>query len=924
MSKNTKIYISILFITFLLIGAALLFYLKVLPAVISDYRVINYVQNFVRKSAGIDCIIESPNLRTELSPKIKFAVKNLEVSKDKKELISIQNFDSVFDLRKILAKKIIIKKLGADYIFVDADGISKLASLEQKQGQKSDFSIDWFSSFLYIKKALIVYNPTSDLSLKICANNLKITETKNPKFVRFDIAVDIQKNKEKLTLKINDNNKVFIDKKKLFVNGSEFFINKSKIAIHYIGSQEKKFNLNLVSDKFYAQDLVELISSDLFVPNGEEMFALLKDINGTFNFNLNLSDKGINGNINLDRINCKIIMLNNIPVVLNKGNIKIDNDKIVLSDLDGYHGNSSGNKLTFSGKITDYQKSFNADIVGFVFANKDFTNNYLSKAAGVPIELVGKTIAKVKFKMKNNKIDTSVIFRLLKGYDILIDGASFSPVNYERACRADIVIENNNLELKNLNYYIADSFKAGVEAKPLVRVYGNFDMLKNMDIKNLGFEIPKPLPSEFLNVLIGQRIFRKGLIAGNLEYINLAKVPFLKGRLSMDSVRIPSQRLFIKKGELYTDNQKIHIDVNGRFKRSGYKFDGHIANEIKLPVVVKSINLSLDNLDVEKILNSFNNQPQQASENVSITETLAVDNETETDTEDGDVVFNTGLIVVENCMLEIIQGLYKKINFGNVKATMTLNKDGILELHSNKFDIADGISTANVVCDLKNQKYKIRLGIKDVDSNAIAESLLNLPREISGKARGLILLETDKTLKLNGSMKFDIKNGTIAKIGLVQYALNFVALFRNPLAMISPTTVMDLVNVPEGTFDKIAGSLDLKNNVIEKIMIKSQAPQLSTFIIGRYDLEKADATLRIYTKFSNKHKGFAGFMRKFSLNALANRVPLNSRNDSNYYAAEIAQLPEIEADEKDCQIFLTKVDGDVEHNNFLSSLKRIK
>lgn len=670
--------------------------------------------------------------------------------------------------------------------------------------------------------------------------------------------------------------------------------------------------------------MVELISSDLFVPNGDEMFALLKDINGTFNFNLNLSDKGINGNINLDRINCKIIMLNNIPVVLNKGNIKIDNDKIVLSDLDGYHGNSSGNKLTFSGKITDYQKSFNADIVGFVFANKDFTNNYLSKAAGVPIELVGKTIAKVKFKMKNNKIDTSVIFRLLKGYDILIDGASFSPVNYERACRADIVIENNNLELKNLNYYIADSFKAGVEAKPLVRVYGNFDMLKNMDIKNLGFEIPKPLPSEFLNVLIGQRIFRKGLIAGNLEYINLAKVPFLKGRLSMDSVRIPSQRLFIKKGELYTDNQKIHIDVNGRFKRSGYKFDGHIANEIKLPVVVKSINLSLDNLDVEKILNSFNNQPQQASENVSITETLAVNNETETDTEDGDVVFNTGLIVVENCMLEIIQGLYKKINFGNVKATMTLNKDGILELHSNKFNIADGISTANVVCDLKNQMYKIRLGIKDVDSNAIAESLLNLPREISGKARGLILLETDKTLKLNGSMKFDIKNGTIAKIGLVQYALNFVALFRNPLAMISPTTVMDLVNVPEGTFDKIAGSLDLKNNVIEKIMIKSQAPQLSTFIIGRYDLEKADATLRIYTKFSNKHKGFAGFMRKFSLNALANRVPLNSRNDSNYYAAEIAQLPEIEADEKDCQIFLTKVDGDVEHNNFLSSLKRIK
>lgn len=205
-----------------------------------------------------------------------------------------------------------------------------------------------------------------------------------------------------------------------------------------------------------------------------------------------------------------------------------------------------------------------------------------------------------------------------------------------------------------------------------------------------------------------------------------------------------------------------------------------------------------------------------------------------------------------------------------------------------------------------------------------AESLLNLPREISGKARGLIVLETDSSMKLNGLMKFDIKNGTIAKIGLVQYALNFVSLFRNPLAMISPATVMDLVNVPEGTFDNISGSIDIKDNVLSRILIKSSSPQLSTFIAGRFDLENSDATLRIYTKFSNKNKGLSGFMRKFSLNALANRVPLNSRNDSNYYSAEISMLPPIDADEKDCQVFLTKVDGDVEHNNFLSSLKRIK
>ena len=188
----------------------------------------------------------------------------------------------------------------------------------------------------------------------------------------------------------------------------------------------------------------------------------------------------------------------------------------------------------------------------------------------------------------------------------------------------------------------------------------------------------------------------------------------------------------------------------------------------------------------------------------------------------------------------------------------------------------------------------------------------------------MISLNTDDSLKLNGSIKFAVNNGTIQKIGLVEYVLKFAALFRNPLAMISPSTFMDLINVPNGDFDKITGELKLKNNVVENIMIKSKASQLSAFIVGRFDLETRDATLRIYTKLSNKGKGFAGALRNISLNSLANRVPLSSRNDSLYYAAELSQLPEIDADEKDCQVFLTTVDGDVEHNNFISSLKRIK
>ena len=331
--------------------------------------------------------------------------------------------------------------------------------------------------------------------------------------------------------------------------------------------------------------------------------------------------------------------------------------------------------------------------------------------------------------------------------------------------------------------------------------------------------------------------------------------------------------------------------------------------------------MTVDDVDIERFLASANNQKQEA---ISSEKFDVKPSGTAKDNDDNTPTFDVGNFIVEDCVLNITDGKYKDIIFKDVKATLSLDKDSILKMFSNRFEIAEGHSSAKAICDLKKHKYNLVLGIKDVNSDIIATTLLTLPREISGKASGLLDLSTDDLMKLNGNVKFMIKDGTIQKIGLVEYILKFAALFRNPLVMISPSTFYDIVNIQEGNFDKITGNLDIKNNVVEKMMIKSSSPQLSAFIVGRYDIEKSDAALRIYTKFSNRNKGFAGFIRNISLNSLANRIPLSSRNDSNYYSSEISQLPKIDADEKDCQIFLTKVDGDVEHNNFISSLKKIK
>ena len=401
----------------------------------------------------------------------------------------------------------------------------------------------------------------------------------------------------------------------------------------------------------------------------------------------------------------------------------------------------------------------------------------------------------------------------------------------------------------------------------------------------------------------------------------------MEGVITFDKVRIPSQRLFIKSANIGAKGDKLGAIAEGRFKRSKYNFKGYIVNDLRLPIIVKYVDLDVDNIDLERFLA---NSQESSNVNNTISPSLSQGEETSQDTSDSESdnvdvpTFQKGLIIVEKCMLNLESGKYKNVNFGNLHANLTLDKDGILNLQSNKFDIAEGISTLKVRADLIKNKYYLRLGVKDVNSTVMADALLGLPREISGKAMGLVEINSDASLKLNGDIKFNIQNGTIEKIGYVEYILKVASLFRNPLVMISPTTVGDLVNIPDGKFDVIKGELKLKDNVIERMMIKSSAKQLASFIVGRYDLNTNDATLRIYTKMSNKGEGFAGVLRNISLNSLANRISSSGRNDSNYYASEIEQIPQLEVDEKDAQVFLTKVDGDVMNFNFLSSLKRIK
>lgn len=925
-----------------------IFYLACLPVIISSSRTINLVENLINKYTKLNLTVEKPVFKPHILPQAGFEVKNLVLKKDEQELMNIKNLETKVRFGKILFKNITLDKLTADNLTLDVDGLlNALPTPQTEQNSEPaefDWDIDFFNANLGVKKAFISYNYTPETKIRIGIKNAQLEQTPDAKYLHINTRTDIiQNNKPLLTFEVNDENKVKLQNKSIVVDNLQIDINKSIVTLASLINR-KTFDVNVKSDRFFVKDIFDLVNSNLIIPNGKEMLSPLTNPGGAVSFDVKLHNDELSGTIGMKNARAAVKDLGALPLVMPKGLITIYPDRMVFSDFNGYYGKNKSNTIKVSGTIKDYYKTFDSDLTIDTVATNEFLADYLAGLIGGTTIKISKDIpTRVIYKAVNNKMDITWLTKIAKGVSIGIDDTPSALNDYDRAVTGEFILDGNELDIKNLNYYIAQDIHRGMGKIDPILIFDGKMNIATGELHEAGFSFGRELPSEFLNVFVRRKLFKGGTMKGSLHVLFRNNIPKVKADMQIAKARIPSQRLFIKNATLQTDREDIKINANGRFKRVKYDLAGVIKNELVTPVIVKDLELNLDKVDVDRLLKSLNNQhqpegsttPAQAipapenplPETVAVNETPeeeCLDEDGEECEADDNYMFDTNLIAIEKCAFRLKEGYYNGLTFGNIEANMTLDRNGIFNLQSNRFDIAEGISTLKINCDLKTLKYYIRLGVKDVNSDMFSTAILNLSKEISGKASGLIELTSDASMKLNGSIKFMINDGTIGKIGLVEYLMKVASIFRNPVAMISPATIIDIVNIPEGNFDKIEGELTLKDNVIQRMNIKSYSPTLSALIRGRYDLENADASLRIYTRFSSSHKGFAGFLRNFSLNALANKVKLSGRNDANYYAAELKDLPPIEAKNEDTQVFLTQVEGDVEHNNFLSSLKKIK
>lgn len=913
MSKKAKINLFLGLLVFGLIAVFLVIYLYLLPKAVESEVVQNFVKDEFFKITNSTLVIDNPKLKTSLSPTMEFSINNLAINKSQDNLLNLNDLDVKLSFVKLFEKRIELKHLKLSSLFID---VTKLIDIfpksEKKEEKPTDWSFGFFNSDIDISKIQAHYK-ANDVLFDINLKNISLSKGEKRNYLHFDNTIFVKKGIHTITVSLSDENKVYIERNKLAVNKCNLRLNESIVNIDAMMDKKNRFKVNVFSKNFRVENVIDIIESNIIIPNGSQLLTNFSNIKGLFDLNFSIDNKGHKGNIDIKRISLGLVPINNIPLVIKKGNVKITGKDILLNDFVGFYEKHPNNDIKMHGVIKDYMKSFSTDIDIKAIVTNDFMKNYLSKMIGYSVELVGDADTTLHFAMKDNIMNMRWIFWINQDDDILIGGQPLSKYKLQRALVADMQIKDQILNIKKLDYYVTIPDPAKKIYKKILQLTGKIEFANGINFKEMGFDISEPLPSEFLNMVARADLFKGGTVVGKLKAVDGPKGVKLFGKINLAKIRVPSQRIYLEKAILETDFDKINIDAVGRYRRTKYKLDGEFVNNIAFPIIINNLNLVIDKINIGKMLESMNKQGQETTQVADLSND---DDETPT--------FDMSNLIIKNCTFKMTKGIYKELTITDLLATLTLDENSVLNLRSNRFGFANGISSCKVNCDLRNHQYKVKLGVKDVDSNLIASSLLGLKDEICGKAKGIIVLNSDKSLKLNGDMKFEINDGRIGTVGFLQYVLNVASIFRNPLAMVSPVTIWDLVNIPKGEFNRIRGSIAIKDNIIEQIKIKSTAPQLSSYIAGRFDLENRDASLRIYTKLSNKHKGVYGFLRQISLSSLASHLPLSSKTLYNLYNAEVKEIPEIDTNDKDCQIYFTKVEGDIEHNNFISSLKRIK
>ena len=279
--KVVKTAAIVLLSLFVIIGIG---YKYLLPKMVSSQSFINFVQKQAQKALGADVLIRNPKLKTGFE--IEFKIDNFEINKNSKNILKLSNIDTLISLKPILKRKIIVKKLLSESIFVDVDDlVSILPEQKEKKKGKPFFKFDFYNVLLGVKECKITYqSPQFDIDFR--AKHMVFDRTQKKKFLHFDFNFDMKHESHKISVAADDMNRFYMEDGVAYIVDFPIEIDKSKIIINSKIDRTQNYEVNFSSKNFSAADIANIVNSNIFISNGRQMLEPICEINGKVDFDI--------------------------------------------------------------------------------------------------------------------------------------------------------------------------------------------------------------------------------------------------------------------------------------------------------------------------------------------------------------------------------------------------------------------------------------------------------------------------------------------------------------------------------------------------------------------------------------------------------------------------------------------------------------
>ncbi len=693
------------------------------------------------------------------------------------------------------------------------------------------------------------------------------------------------------------------DKSSLFVNGE----------VRNFYAKKPYYNLAINGSNLSVKTLYNLanLSSQL-----KPYTKQIKDVNGTLNVNLKATDRGLSGNTDFKNLYFRHIKTD-VPVYFAALPIKFTNRTIFLKNIIGEIGRTVSSPIFANVTIDNYLKL--PIIKGSVTIKPTtlFVERYINTKLLHPIKLTGDVGINVNLSGSIDSLGIYPTVKFNKDSDISYLSANLGDTAVLREITGDLILKPTNLNIKKLDYIKYPTNATGQKVSvPMWSLNGVFKKSKNLYLPlNVSFITHQNLPAKMLNFVFKKSLIKSGSFNCVLKYRENGNIPKVLGVANISNAEIPLYNLKIKNGKLSADEREIHLIANGDMVSTKYKVQTEVENSLKLPIKIKKSETTVEYLNLARLISVLNQWSIDSYKDSKIKTAVSTVKVSDVLVEKG--ILNVKSIDYKNCPIE------------DFKATFSLDKNSILKIDTESFKITNGNAFGSITYNIKNGETKSNVRMKGVDSNIIATSFLGLKNQITGKLDGnanittIGLNDRERLKNTNGIIGFHMEDGTIPKLGSVEYLLRASTILRSGLTSLSVNNFIELLKpFKTGTFSKISGCLYLKNGVLKDIAVFSQGENLSLYVTGDYDIAESESHAIVYGKLGKKTEGLLGPIGNLSASTLFALIP-HSDNVTEY-EKQIAKIPNIEYKNQDVRIFRATVDGDINIDKVSTSFKWVK